>query len=97
MTADASASTAAQLGEPGEAEHHLAVQRHAAADQPGVPALRNHGPAGFGAQRQHGRHLGRIPWSDDGQRPALESPGPVHGEPGRGVALEHMPLADDGG
>lgn len=73
------------------------MQRHAAPDQAGIPALRDHRPARLGAQRQHGRHLGGIAWPQHGQRPAPESPGPVDGEPRGRVSLQHMLLAHDAG
>ena len=38
--------------QPGQAEHHLAVQRDAAADQAGVPALRDDRHPGVRAQRE---------------------------------------------
>ena len=47
----------AQLAQPAQAEHHLAVQRHAAADQPGVAALRDDGEPGAGAAGQDLRDL----------------------------------------
>jgi hypothetical protein len=84
-----------KVAEPGEAEHHLAVQRHAAADQPGVPALRHDGRPGVAAQGEHRRDSGRVPGPHDGGRLPAEPPRPVDGVPGGRVPGQDMLRAHD--
>ena len=81
--------------QPGQAQHDLAVQGHAAADQAGVPPLRDDRQAGAGAQGQHGRDLGHLTGPDDGRRLPLEPAGPVHGVTGGRVAGQDVRPADD--
>ena len=71
------------------------MQGHAAADQAGVPPLRDDGHADVSAQGQHGGNLGRITRPNDGRRMALEPARPVHGETGRRVTSQDMRLAHD--
>jgi hypothetical protein len=85
------------LVQAGQAQHDLAVQRHAAADQAGIPPLRDDSHPGVGTQGQDRRHLGRITRPNDGRRKALETAGPVNGETGGRVASQDMRLAHDGG
>ena len=86
-----------ELVQPGQAQHDLAVQRHAAADQAGVAPLRDDGQAGVRAQGQHRRHLGRILGPNGRRCPPPETARPVHGEPGGRVAGQHVRLAHDAG
>jgi hypothetical protein len=86
-----------QLLQPGQAQHDLTMQGHAAADQAGVPPLRDDGHAGVSAQAQHSRNLGRITRPNDGRRMALEPARPVNSETGRRVTSQDMRLAHDGG
>ena len=85
------------LLQPGQAQHDLTMQGHAATDQAGVPPLRDDGHAGVSAQGQHGRNLGRITRPNDGRRMALKPARPVHGETGRRVTSQDMRLAHDAG
>ena len=84
-----------ELVQPGQAQHELAVQRHAAADQAGVSSLRDDGQAGVGAQCQHGRDLGRITGPNDRRRMPPETARPVHGETGGRLAGQDVRLAHD--
>ena len=84
-----------QAVQPGEAQHHLAVQRHPAADQPGVPALRHDGHPGGRAQGKHRRHFAGVPGPHDRRRAAAEPSGPVNGVPRGSVPGQHMLRAHD--
>jgi len=71
------------------------VQRHPAADQTGVPALRHDGRARLGAGGQDGRDLLGIGGPDDRGRVSAETPGPVHTVASRRVAGQDMLLTDN--
>ena len=84
-----------QLVQPGQAQHDLAVQGHAAADQAGVPSLRDDRQAGVRAQGQHRRHFCRITRPNDSRRLPPETASPVDGETGGRVAGQDVRLAHD--
>ena len=84
-----------KVAEPGEAEHHLAVQWHAAADQAGVTALGHDGHPGIPAQGEHRRDSGGVPWPDDSRRLPAEPPRPVDGVPGGRVPGQDVLRAYD--
>ena len=65
-------------GQSGQAQQDLAAARHAAADQPGVPALGGDGDPGRGAVAHHGGDLFGVGRADHGPGHAVEAPGPVH-------------------
>ena len=74
-----------------EADHDLATAGHAPSDQPGVPALRNHGRAGFAAAREHRRDLRAVGRTHDRARRTMEAPGPVRLVSGAPVGVDqHM-------
>ena len=73
------------------------MERHAAADEAGVPALRHDGHPGVGAQGQNRRDLIGIAWPHHGRRLALEVSSPVNGEAGGRVTRQDMLLTHDAG
>ena len=83
-------------GQPGQAQHHLAVQRHAASDQPGVTALRHDPQPGPGAPGQHGGDLRGVGRADHGRRGPPEPPRPVDRVPGGRVPGQDMLRPDHG-
>jgi hypothetical protein len=85
----------AQLAQPPEAEHDLAAARHAAADHPGIAALRNDGRAVLAADRQHRRDLRGAARPHDGARPPVEPARPVGLVGGAHVVVdEHVARTD---
>ena len=73
----AAASTTHSSASRARAEHQLAVARHAAADEPGVAALRDHRQRRARAGAQHRRDLRRAARPHHGRARAAEAPGPV--------------------
>ena len=78
------------LAEPGQAEDHLAVPRHAPSDQASVTALRHHREPGFGAQGQDGGDFRGVAGPHHRRRMATETSRPVHRESRRRVTREHV-------
>jgi len=78
-----------EVGETGEAEHQLARERHAAADQPGVAALGHHGHALRRAGGDDRGHLHRGARPHHRGRRAHEAAGPVGG-----VARQHLGIGE---
>ena len=76
--------------QPGQAEHHLAVQRDAAPDQAGVPALRDDRHPGVRAQREQRRHLLGAVRAQHGRRAARKPPRPVHRIACRRIPGQHV-------
>jgi hypothetical protein len=65
------------LGQSPEADHNLAVQRHASSDQSGVAALRDNCDARRTAGCNYSSYLVGAPGADDCGRVANETAGPV--------------------
>ena len=82
--------------QPGRAEHHLAVQRDAATDQAGVPALRDDRHPSVRAQPEQRRDLCGAGGAQHGRGVAGEAPGPVHRVAGRRITGQHVRLAHHG-
>ena len=80
----------AEAVQPGQAEHHLAVERDAAARQAGVPALRDDRYPGVRAQREQRRHLLGAARPQHGRRAARKPARPVHGVAGRRIPGQHV-------
>ncbi len=80
----------AERVEAPQADHDLPGERHAAADQPGVAALRHQGHADGGAHAHHGGDLRRVPGAHHGRGRAAEPAGPVDAVTGR-----HLRVGDD--
>ena len=83
----------------GQAQHDLAVQGHAAADQAGVTPLRDDGHPGAGAQGEHSRDLGRVTRPDHGRRvpakrPVQSTAKPTVASPVRTCGSPTMPTSD---
>jgi len=86
-----------QLSQAGRAQDNLTVERHAAADQAGIAALRDDRHAGLGAQRQDGRDLGGVTRPDRGSRVTAKSSRPVDGETGGRFTRQDVLLAHNTG
>jgi hypothetical protein len=85
----------AHVVQASRAQDDLTVQRHTAADQAGVPPLRDDRHAGVGAQGQDGRDLGGIAGPDHGGGLAPESSREVNRETrGRFPGQDMLPAHD---
>jgi hypothetical protein len=77
-------------GQSAQAEHDLASQGDASADEACVPSLRHEGDPRCLTQGDHRCHLRTITWPDHGARMTSKAPGPVDA-----VRRRHVGFDDD--
>ena len=74
--------------QPAQAEHNLAGEGNASADEPRVAPLGYQGGSGLFAHGDDGRHLSAVTGTDDGARMTSKPPSPVDAVRGRHLGID---------